>query len=57
MVYEVFFVRVLKNNVNIVAGIDTNLLPTVPGFSLHDEFISMNKEGMTPTQILTSATA
>ncbi|NNL03565.1 MAG: amidohydrolase family protein [Eudoraea sp.] len=51
---------ILKNlsagDVNIMAGTDTNLPPTVPGFSLHDEFIAMNNAGMSNYQVLQSAT-
>ena len=50
--------RVLVNkNVKILAGTDANLPVAVAGFSLHDELISLNKVGMTPAQVLKSATA
>jgi hypothetical protein len=52
--------RILKilseRGVTILAGTDANLPPTVPGFSLHDEFIAMSNAGMTNAQILRSAT-
>lgn len=52
---------VLKNlaaaGVTILAGTDANLPPTVPGFSLHDELISLSKAGMTNAEVLISATA
>jgi len=52
---------ILKNlsegGVTLLAGTDTNLPPTVPGFSLHDELISMAKAGMSNSQVLLSATA
>lgn len=52
---------ILKNlsagGVNIMAGTDTNLPPTVPGFSLHDELTEMNKAGMSNSQVLKSATS
>jgi len=52
---------ILKNltegGVTILAGTDTNLPPTVPGFSLHDELITMNEAGMSTYQVLQSATA
>ena len=41
----------------IMAGTDTNLPPMVPGFSLHDEFLSLANAGMTPADILRSATS
>lgn len=45
-----------EEGVNILAGTDANLPPTVPGFSLHDELISMQAAGMTPAEVLRSAT-
>lgn len=45
-----------EKGVKIMAGTDTNLPPTVPGFSLHDELISLSEAGMTPAQALRSAT-
>jgi len=45
-----------EEGVNILAGTDANLPPTVPGFSLHDELISMNRAGMSPAEVLRSAT-
>ncbi len=52
---------ILKNlsegGATILAGTDTNLPPTVPGFSLHDELIAMSKAGMTTSQVLQSATS
>ena len=46
-----------KNGVKIMTGTDANLPPTVPGFSLHDELGSLNRAGMSPSQVLQSATA
>ncbi|MFZ1808252.1 MAG: amidohydrolase family protein [Cyclobacteriaceae bacterium] len=52
---------ILKNlsdeGVTILAGTDTNLPPTVPGFSLQDELTTMHRAGMSPTQVLQSATS
>jgi len=45
-----------KKGVKIMAGTDANLPPTVPGFSLHDELISLNEAGMSTAQVLQSAT-
>ncbi|MBT8115332.1 MAG: amidohydrolase family protein, partial [Arenicella sp.] len=47
----------VRNGVEVFAGTDANLPPTVPGFSLHDELISMNKAGMSPSQVLLASTA
>lgn len=46
-----------KRGVKIMAGTDANLPPTVPGFSLHDELVSLNRAGMSPSQVLRSATS
>lgn len=52
---------ILKNlsagGVKIMAGTDTNLPPTVPGFSLHDELIAMNNAGMSNAEVLRSVTS
>jgi len=40
-----------------MTGTDANHPPTVPGFSLHHEFASLEKVGMTSAQILRSATS
>ena len=51
-------VKILSDKgVTIMAGTDANLPPTVPGFSLHHEFGSLEKAGMTSSQILRSATS
>lgn len=54
---QVILKTLSKDGVNILAGTDTNLPPTVPGFSLHDELITMNDAGMSNAQVLQSATA
>ena len=46
-----------ERGVKIVAGTDANIPPAVPGFSLHDELRSLNKAGMTTSQVLRSATS
>lgn len=46
-----------RMGVKIMTGTDTNLPPAVPGFSLHDELGSLNRAGMSATQVLQSATA
>lgn len=53
---QIILKNLVKKGVKIMAGTDANLPVAVPGFSLHDEFISLNHAGMTPAQILNSAT-
>ncbi len=43
--------------VKIMTGTDANLPPAVPGFSLHDELKSLNQAGISPSQVLRSATS
>jgi hypothetical protein len=45
-----------KRGVKILAGTDCNLSLKVPGFAFHDELKSLNAMGMTPAQVLQSAT-
>jgi len=45
-----------EKGIKILAGTDANVSALVAGFSLHDEFISMNKAGMTSSEVLKSAT-
>ncbi|MFK8031512.1 MAG: amidohydrolase family protein [Gammaproteobacteria bacterium] len=47
----------VKEGVMIMTGTDANLPPTVPGFSLHDEFTSLVKAGMSTSEVLNAATA
>jgi Amidohydrolase family len=54
---EVILKTLSSNGVKIMAGTDANLPPTVPGFSLHDELVSLVNAGMTPSQVLESATS
>lgn len=46
-----------EGGVQIMAGTDTNLPPMVPGFSLHDELLAMNRAGIPAAQVLLAATA
>ena len=46
-----------KRGVKIMAGTDANLPPTIPGFSLHDELLSLHKAGISNVQVLQAATA
>ncbi|MEQ8424168.1 MAG: amidohydrolase family protein [Cyclobacteriaceae bacterium] len=54
---QVILKSLSENGVKIIAGTDTNLPPTVPGFSLHDELATMNAAGMSASQVLQSATS
>lgn len=47
----------IKNKVILLAGTDANTAGTVPGFSLHDEFVSLNNVGMSNAQVLRSTTS
>ena len=47
----------VKKGVQVMAGTDANVPITVPGFSMHDELKSLHDAGMTPAQVLRSATA
>lgn len=46
----------IRHNVILTAGTDANVTGVVPGFSLHDEFESLKKCGMSNSKILHSAT-
>ena len=46
----------IKHNVIILAGTDSNVPVAVPGFSLHRELESLNNSGMTNAQTLYAAT-
>ncbi len=60
LIYAEACERVGKNlydrGVTILAGTDANLSVKVPGFSLHDELVTLQTMGMTNTDILKSAT-
>lgn len=50
--------RALRDKgVEVMAGTDANTAGAVPGFSLHDELVSLAKAGLSPAQSLRSATA
>ncbi|WP_347922865.1 amidohydrolase family protein [Pontimicrobium sp. SW4] len=44
------------NGVTITAGTDSNTAGVIAGFSLHDELESLNKSGLTNSQVLYAAT-
>ncbi len=47
----------IKNNVTLIAGTDSNATGMVAGFSLHDELTSLNNVGMSNAQVLRSSTS
>lgn len=53
---NILFRELLKANATIFAGTDANVPVMVPGFSLHDEMKAMQAAGMSPAQVLASAT-
>ena len=46
----------VRNDVMITAGTDSNATGTIAGFSLHDELQSLNKIGLSNSQVLYAAT-
>ena len=54
---KILLKSMLDNGVKILAGTDANAPVMVPGFSLHDELITLNQSGMNNAQALLSATA
>lgn len=55
--HHLFLTAMIEKGVIILAGTDTNLPVVVPGFSLHDELISLVNGGMSTEQALKSATS
>lgn len=53
---NILFDTFLEKGVPMVAGTDANVPVMVPGFSLHEEFKTLSEAGMSPAQVLTSAT-
>lgn len=45
-----------QGGVPIMAGTDANLPPTVPGFSLHDELVSLCNVGLSNAEVIRTAT-
>lgn len=45
-----------RNSVPLLAGTDANIPVCVPGFSLHDELMTLEDAGLTPREVLRSAT-
>ena len=55
--HHILLKAMAQRGLKIMAGTDANVPVTVPGFSLHDELISLTKAGLSPSQSLLSATA
>lgn len=55
--HHILLVEMIAHDVTILAGTDANAWLTVPGFSLHDELLSLNRAGMSPKDVLRSATS
>ena len=54
---HILFDTFREAGVPIMAGTDANVPVRVPGFSLHEEFLALQEAGMSPAQILASATS
>jgi len=54
---QILLKAMIQKNVTVLAGTDANNSVMVPGFSLHDEMVSLTQSGMNNTQALLSATA
>lgn len=54
--HHILLRAMVRRGVNIVAGTDSGGNLVVPGFSLHDELVSLQRGGMSPVQALASAT-
>ncbi|MFK5893558.1 MAG: amidohydrolase family protein [Pseudomonadota bacterium] len=53
--HQILLKAMVEKQVIILAGTDANVPVAVPGFSLHDELISLTQSGMDNTQALLSA--
>ncbi|MDY8135972.1 amidohydrolase family protein [Aquimarina sp. 2201CG5-10] len=54
--HQIMTKALIKHNVIITAGTDANVACAIAGFSLHEELISLNNAGLSPAQVLQSAT-
>jgi hypothetical protein len=54
--HQIMLKSMSEKGVIILAGTDANVPVAVPGFSLHDELISLNQAGMSNSQALLAAT-
>ena len=54
---RILFQALVRADQVLLAGTDANVPAMVPGFSLHQEMVAMQAAGMTPAQVLASATA
>ncbi len=55
--HHILLRSMVDKRVTILAGTDANVPVAVPGFSLHDELISLTQSGMSASQALISATS
>jgi len=55
--HQIILKAMAENEVQVLAGTDSNIPVMTPGFSLHDELKSLTLSGMSPAQALRSATA
>ncbi len=54
--HQILLKAMVDKDVILLAGTDANVPVAVPGFSLHDELISLTQSGMNNTQALLAAT-
>ncbi|MBV1910028.1 MAG: amidohydrolase family protein [Kangiellaceae bacterium] len=54
---QILLQAMLQKGVVVLAGTDANVPIAVPGFSMHDELMSLTNAGMSPSQALLTATA
>ena len=54
---KIMLKKMLQHNAIILVGTDANAPVMVPGFSLHEEFVTLSQSGMKNAQILQSSTA
>jgi hypothetical protein len=55
--HQILLKAMVRRGVKIVAGTDSGGNLVVPGFSIHDELVSLNQAGMSTAQALASATS
>ena len=54
--HHIILDALIRADVNILVGTDTNVPTMVPGFSLHDEMVALYQAGMSTADVLASAT-
>lgn len=55
--HHILLKAMIANKVTILVGTDSNADLVVPGFSLHDELIALNRAGLSPEETLKAATS